>query len=231
MSGSPPTHPPILAEARSSSSRTVMFLPRGSCSASAWASRRRLTSSTTFSALSRWCSALRHCQATPARPPPSASTTSAAGGGQRRIAAAPHRRSHGHPDRPGLDRLAVEPSCQVFGQRQGTGIPSARLLLQALLADDLQVARHPGIEPRGGLGRLAAHLVERLDQRGPGERRPAREQGVQDRAQAIDIRRRRERAPGPGSPAPAPCTTGSRSGRPSGSSRSRRRSAWPVRSP
>ena len=54
------------------------------------------------------------------------------------------------------------------------------------------------VELRGALGRTGAHLVERLDQRRTGKRCPACQQGVEDRAQAVDVGRRRERAPGTG---------------------------------
>ncbi len=115
-------------------------------------------------------------------------------GGQGRVATAPHRRADRRTDRTRPDRLALPPSRQVVGQFLGAGVPAARLFFQALLADDLQAARYLRIESRGGLGRLAPYLVERLDQRGAGERCPAGEQRIQDRTQAVDIGRRRERA-------------------------------------
>ena len=46
-------------------------------------------------------------------------------------------------DGPGGDRPAVEPGAQVVGQRLGRGVAAARVLLQALQADRLQVARAP----------------------------------------------------------------------------------------
>ena len=61
---------------------------------------------------------------------------------QRRPAAHPLHDALQPADRPGLDRLAAQEAAQVVGQRQGAGVALGRLLLQALQADRLQVARH-----------------------------------------------------------------------------------------
>ena len=214
---------------RRAASRTVGSRPCRSASEPAWA-RIRFHSSTTSSDRMRSRTASRHFQVTPANPPMRNSRARAA------VAATSGLRRHhiaartGALDRPGQDRLAPQPSGEVLGEGQGAGIPAARLLLQALAADDVQVARHPGIQPRRRLGVLRPHHVERLDQRRAGERRPAGEQGVQDRPQAVDVRRRRDRAACRGSSARAPCTTACRSGCSNASARGRRRSAWPGRS-
>ena len=75
------------------------------------------------------------------------------------VAPAPARQPAGRPDRPRLNRPAVQEAAEVVGQRGGAGVAPVRRLLQALQADRLQVARHPGLQlPRGH--RL---VVEHLD--------------------------------------------------------------------
>ena len=132
--------------------------------------------------------------------------------GQHGVAPAPHRRAHHRTDRPCQDRLAVQPSVQVFGQRQCTGIAAARLLLQALQADDLEVAGDLAIDLRWatravGCAPCRASRPAWCRRTAPG--RSARRTG------SCPGRRRRSPSrarPGPGSPARAPCTTASRSG-------------------
>ena len=65
--------------------------------------------------------------------------------GQRGLAPGPPPGASPAPDRPGQDRLAVQPALQVVGQRRGRGVAPARLLLQALQADRLQVAATVGL--------------------------------------------------------------------------------------
>ena len=56
-------------------------------------------------------------------------------------------------DGAGQDRLAVEEAPQVVGQRAADGVALGRVLLQALQADRLQVARHvAGCRLPGGTG-------------------------------------------------------------------------------
>ena len=141
--------------------------------------------------------------------------------GQRLVAPAPHRGARQGSDRPGQDRCSLQPAIEVFGERQRTGIAAVRLFLQALEADDFQVARHLRVEARRRLGRTGAHLVERIDQGGAGKRRPAREQGIEDRAQAIDVGRRRQRTSWPRSPARATCMRACPPVRPTASDRRR----------
>ena len=151
------------------------------------------------------------------RPPAAAGTSS-----QARSAGA---------DPPRRDRPAVEPGAQVVGQRLGRGVPPPRVLLQALQAD-----RPPGraapaaLSLRGGSGGRSATCVERLDHAVAAERGPAGQQGVEDRAQAVDVGRRRDR------PAPARRLLGGHVGRRAqdgarlASARRRPRPAWPGRS-
>ena len=67
---------------------------------------------------------------------------------ERRPAADPPGQPPQPPLRPGRDRLAAEEAAQVVGQRGGAGVAGVRLLVQALQADRLQVARHLGVQPR-----------------------------------------------------------------------------------
>ncbi len=92
-------------------------------------------------------------------------------------------------DRPGADRRAVQPAVQVVGQLPGRGIPPRRVFLQALQTDRLQVARQPGLQlaRRDGLGIL--DLLEGFEHGGRSERRPARQQFIEDRSQGVDVGR------------------------------------------
>ena len=83
---------------------------------------------------------------------------------------------------------------QIIGQVLGTGVAAGGVLVQALEADRLQVARYSGIHARRRhrLCRKDASLGFRG--RFAVERRPAREQLVQDGAERIDVHRRPDRA-------------------------------------
>ena len=91
------------------------------------------------------------------------------------------------PDRPRHDRPARQETAQVIRQRLGRRVTPVRLLLQALQADGLQVARDVALEPARRHRLLRHHLLERGQRRGPLEGRPAGEHLVQERAQAVDI--------------------------------------------
>ena len=82
---------------------------------------------------------------------------------------------------------------QVVGQGLGRQVPPARVLLQALQADRLEVARDLRVEPPRRLGRGLAHGVERLGHAVAAERGLAGQQGVEDRAQAVDVGGRGDR--------------------------------------
>ena len=69
---------------------------------------------------------------------------------------APEPRPLGRPDPARGDRPRVEPGAQVVGQRLGRGVPPPRVLLQALQADRLQVARDLGVELARRLGRTSS---------------------------------------------------------------------------
>ena len=98
------------------------------------------------------------------------------------------------PDPPGGDRPRVEPRSQVIRQGLCACVPPSRVLLQALQADRLEVARDLRVEPRRRLGRPAPHRVERVDHALAAERGLARKQGVEDRPQAVDVGRRGDRS-------------------------------------
>jgi hypothetical protein len=116
-------------------------------------------------------------------------------GEQHRRRQAGHHRVAPHPlDGPlqrahpaGADRLARQEAPQVVGQFAGTGVAALRLLGQALQADRLQVARHARLERprRHRLARL--DLLQRLQQGGRLERRPAGQALVEDGAQGVDV--------------------------------------------
>ena len=95
--------------------------------------------------------------------------------------------------RPGPDRAAGQVTVQVVGQFRGRGVPPRRLLLQALQADRLQVAGDPGVDLRGGRRRSLPDLQQGLGDRPARERRPARQEGIEDGPQAVHVGRRRHR--------------------------------------
>ena len=111
--------------------------------------------------LERSSTASRHFQVTPANPAATdsrSSPASAAGSGwrrhhiQARVAAPTGRAAIGSP---------VSQRARSSARAWALGIAPLGVLLQALQADDLQVARDPGVARRRGLGRHSADLVER----------------------------------------------------------------------
>jgi hypothetical protein len=71
-----------------------------------------------------------------------------------RLAPAPAPGPLDPADRPGLDRLASEPTTQVVCQRLGRPEPVGRLLGHRLQADRLQVTRHGAVQVPGRHGIL-----------------------------------------------------------------------------
>ncbi len=118
------------------------------------------------------------------------------GGGQRADqhqggGGGPAARPLGQPRQPadgaGVDRLPVQEALQVVGQGLGAGVAAGRVLLEALQADRLQVRAGVRVE-QGGADRLGlAHQDERLDGVLAAERRAARQQVVEDGAQAVHV--------------------------------------------
>ncbi len=102
----------------------------------------------------------------------------------------PFRQPLGRGDRPGVDRLAVEVTSEILGERAGRAVAPRRGFLKALQRDRLEVPRDRAGEPprRGRLG--LAHQLEHDEHRLARERRPAGEHLVEDGPQRVDIGRR-----------------------------------------
>ena len=101
----------------------------------------------------------------------------------------PRRRS------PGLRLARNRPAVRVIGdvpqerhQVVRTAKSPPRVLAQAAQADRFQVRRHLDFGVDGGAGSCELNCSSTSPRRGPGERRPAGQQLVQDHAQAVDIR-------------------------------------------
>ena len=112
--------------------------------------------------------------------------------GQRRPPTDPLPRHHPDRRRPGADRPAVEVAVEVVRQLARRGVAAQRLLLQALQADRLQVAVDRRRDLPGRADRLLEDQPERLGRRAAEERRPTRDQGVEQRAEAVDVDRGRQ---------------------------------------
>jgi hypothetical protein len=107
--------------------------------------------------------------------------------GHRRLAPAPAPQPPDLSHRPRLDRPMVQEAPQVVGQVEGAGVALARLLLQTLQADRLQVARHRRLQ-LSRRDRLASDdLLHRFQRTRPLERRPARQAFVEDRPQRVNV--------------------------------------------
>ncbi len=87
----------------------------------------------------------------------------------------------------GEDGFADEEPQQVFGQLLRGGITRVGLLGDGLEDDRLEVAVDPGIGAAGRLRGVRPHLLNRLQDRITPERRPAGQEGVEDRAEAVDV--------------------------------------------
>ena len=107
----------------------------------------------------------------------------------------PLHRSLGRAHRSRHDRLAREEPIQFLGQSSRRAVPPPGLLLQAFQADRLQVQGHGRVELTHRHGLLPHHLDQRVHRRGRLERRPARQQAVEDRAQRVHVRRRTDLLP------------------------------------
>ena len=95
--------------------------------------------------------------------------------------------SFGGRGRPGVDRLAGKPAIKVQSEPAGRGIAFLGVFLQAFQADRLQVGMNLGIERSGTPRLLFDDLAQDLHRTVGLERSLTREQGVEDRAQAVDI--------------------------------------------
>ena len=99
----------------------------------------------------------------------------------------------GDPPRP--DRLVGQEPPQVLRQGGRGRVAPGRLLVEALQADRLEVARQLRHQPRRRHRLAPLDLLQGLQRRGGPERRPAGQQLVEDRPQGVDVRRR-ARLPG-----------------------------------
>ena len=129
------------------------------------------------------------------------------------------------PHRPRRHRLPLPEALQVLGQRQGAGVATAGLLLQAVQRDRLQVARQAGLQAARPGRLVGRHRPQQLQGAVALERQLPREELIEHHPQGVDVRRRPHQAPpsfrwparGPCSPA---CRPGSRSASTSGRLRS-----------
>jgi hypothetical protein len=92
------------------------------------------------------------------------------------------------------DGLAPQEAVQVVLQGRGGGVPEARVLVQALQADGLQVPRHPGVQQRRRHRVPIEQLLHGFHRRRGPKGRPAGQHLVEDRAQRVHVRRRADRA-------------------------------------
>ena len=113
--------------------------------------------------------------------------------GRDRIPPAPPCQPAQEPHRARPDRLVVQEPAQVVGQPSGRRVPLAGLLLQALQADRLQVARRARLELTGPNRGAADDLQEGRHPIRAQERGPAGQHFVKDHPQRVDVRRRRDR--------------------------------------
>ncbi len=83
--------------------------------------------------------------------------------------------------------FAPQIASQIVGQFLSRGIALAGLLVQAFQTDGFQIARRARLQSSGRHRFIARHLNEGFQRRRPLERRPAREQFVEDGAQRIHV--------------------------------------------
>jgi hypothetical protein len=98
------------------------------------------------------------------------------------------QRAPGRPRRPRPHRLAPEKPREVLGERARGRVPPPGLLLQASEHDPLELRRHRGGRGAGRDGLLLDDPHGDVQRRGAVERRPARHEVVERRAQPVDIR-------------------------------------------
>ena len=109
-----------------------------------------------------------------------------------RVAAEPARGPLRQSRWPDTQRLVGQPAPQVVGQVGRRRIPPLRVFLQAFQADRLQVAVDSRRQRPGRRRRLVPGPPAGFQRRRRPEGRPAGEQLVQDRAQAVDVGRGRQ---------------------------------------
>ena len=115
-------------------------------------------------------------------------------GREHRLPANPLPRPPEGADRTGPDRLVAQIAGQIVRQVLGRGIAFPRLLLQALQADDFEIARHPGPESSRRNRVVVLDVLQRIEDGFADERRPTRQHVVKDGAEGVDVDARAEAA-------------------------------------
>ena len=107
-----------------------------------------------------------------------------------RLATRPARETSDGPGTSGANAVSAQESSEVRGQGRRRSITILGPLLEALEADQLEVPRNGGtqLSRRGRL--VLDQLGQGLGHRRGAERRSARQELIQDRADAVDIGRR-----------------------------------------
>ncbi len=108
--------------------------------------------------------------------------------GRYRMATTPEPDTGDRADRPRRDRLAREPTSEIFGQTSGVGIAVRRFLFEAFQADQFEVAGDQAIGLGRRLGNGRTDEVDGLEQGRPGQRRAASQQRIKDGTEAVDVR-------------------------------------------
>jgi hypothetical protein len=88
---------------------------------------------------------------------------------------------------PYTDSLSREIMAHVIGQVSGGRIAMLRFLLQAFQTNGLEVAIYLGLECPGTHGFTIDHLPQHFERNFPHERRPAREQFIENGPQRVDV--------------------------------------------
>ena len=109
---------------------------------------------------------------------------------QRPIAPRPAPHAFGRRDRTRADGTPLEPALEIVGQRRGAGVTSGRFTGERAQRDRLEIARQGSVDPPEGNGISLRDCGDQPGQLRGHERRPTREQTIQDRAESIHIGRR-----------------------------------------
>ena len=105
----------------------------------------------------------------------------------RRVAPGAQEEPPDHTDRPGDDRLALEPGFEVGGDLGRTAVPPTDRLLQALVADRLQISGKGAVEDPKRDRIVFLHQAQRRHGRRGHERGSPGEHRVQHGAESVDV--------------------------------------------